>query len=320
MFLHLSDRGKVDIRLSMKVNVNTCSGVTVSIVFLNYNRLNETRITVEKLLKCKEVINDLEIIAVDNGSTDGTGEYLSQISGKIKTILLERNSGIAGYNKGFEIAKGNVIIVLDDDSHIEAGTILRVVDTFQNARDIGIIAFKIVDKSGLRFNTWHIPPDDTYRLSFAFVGCGFAIRRDVFREIGFYPAGFFLYHNEIAVAVKTRLLGYKIVYDPLCVAVHRTEGQPRDPSRRIYYTLKNSLMLTWMYYPSYIAIYMTLSRIMISFSLAVFHGKFGIAIKAILDFLSSFPDRTILSRKQRISLIPFFYQNSIFHRIFSKNK
>lgn len=304
----------------MKVNVNTCSGVTVSIVFLNYNRLNETRITVEKLLKCKEELNDLEIIAVDNGSTDGTREYLSQVSGKIKTILLGKNYGIAGYNKGFEIASGDVIIGLDDDSHIEVGTILRVMDKFLSEQNVGVIAFKIVDKSGLRFNTWHIPPDDTYQLSFAFVGCGFAIRKDVFREIGFYPESFFLYHNEIAVAVKTRLLGYKIVYDPLCVAVHRTEGQPRDPSRRIYYTLKNSLILTWIYYPSYIAIYMTLSRIMISFLLAVFHGKSGIAIKAILDFLSSFPKRTILSRKERISLIPFFYQNSIFHRIFSKNR
>ena len=310
----------MDIRLSMEINANTSSGVPVSIVFLNYNRLHETRITVEKLLKCKEYLHDLEIIAVDNGSIDGTGEYLSQVSGKIKTILLERNLGIAGYNKGFEIAGGDVIIVLDDDSHIEVSTILRVIDSFKNAQDIGVIAFKIIDKTGLRLNTWHIPPDDTYQLSFAFVGCGFAIRKDVFREIGFYPASFFLYHNEIAVAVKTRLLGYKIVYDPLCVAVHRTEGQPRDPSRRIYYTLKNSLVLIWMYYPSYIAIYMTLSRIMISFSLAVFHGKLGIAIKAFWEFLFSFPKRTILSRKERMLLIPFFYQNSIFHRIFSKNK
>ncbi len=305
---------------SVKKNVNTSSGVPVSIVFLNYNRLNETRITVEKLLKCKEAFHDLEIIAVDNGSTDGTGEYLSQSSGKIKTILLGKNYGIAGYNKGFEIAGGDVIIVLDDDSHIEVSTILRVIDLFQNAQDIGAIAFKIVDKSGLRFNTWHIPPDDTYQLSFAFVGCGFAIRKDVFREIGFYPASFFLYHNEIAVAVKTRLLGYKIVYDPLCVAVHRTEGQPRDPSRRIYYTLKNSLVLIWMYYPSYMAIYMTLSRIMISFLLAVFYGKTGVSIKAILGFLSSLPQRTILSEKERLSLIPFFKQNSIFHRILGKNK
>ncbi len=289
----------------------------ISIVFLNYNRLHETRITVEKLLKCKGKLNEIEIIAVDNGSTDGTREYLCQVgNGDIKTLLLDRNYGIEGYNKGFEISKGDIIIVLDDDSHVEIDTIKRVKELFTNNKNLAIVAFKIIDRDGKRFNTWHIPSKDVYQESFAFVGCGFAIRKDIFKEIGFYPGKFFIYHNEIAVAIKVKLLGYKIIYDPLCVAVHRTGGNQRDPSRRIYYTLKNSLILIWMYYPFHIAVYMIISRIIISYSLALVYSRGHDAIKALLDFISNKPKRMPLQRQERVLLKPFFYRNSIFHRIF----
>lgn len=291
-------------------------GTVISIVFLNYNRLSETKKTANKLLQCKNELDYIEIIAVDNGSTDGTRDYLSELGESIKTVLLDRNYGIEGYNKGFELSQGNIIIVLDDDSHIDTDTIERARETFSKEPNLGILAFKIVNKDGKRFNTWHIPAQDMYQESFAFVGCGFAIRKNIFREIGFYPREFFLYHNEIAVAINVKLLGYKIIFDPLCIAIHRTSGQQRDPSRRIYYTLKNSLVLIWMYYPAHIAWYMTISRIIISSSLALIYLRGKEVIRALLDFLSSRPKRILLAKKDRMLLKPFFYQNSIFHRIF----
>jgi len=288
----------------------------ISIVFLNHNRLDETRVTVEKLLECKAVDDDIEIIAIDNGSTDGSREYLSQLGNGIRTILLDRNYGIGGYNKGFEISRDDIIIVLDDDSHLEIDTIRRVRELFTNDKNLAIVAFKIVDKDGKRFNTWHIPSNDVYQESFAFVGCGFAIRKDIFREIGFFPSEFFIYHNEIAVAIEVKLRGYKIVHDPLCVAVHRTGGHKRDPSRRIYYTLRNSLILIWTYYPFHIAVYMIISRIIISYSLALIYSRWNDAIRALFDFMSCKPKRMPLHRQERVLLRPFFYRNSIFHRIF----
>lgn len=289
--------------------------IPVSMVFLNYNRINETRITVEKLLLCKKELTDIEIIAVDNGSDDGTGAYLSGLGETIKTIILDKNYGIEGYNKGFELATGDIIIVLDDDSHVEADTIKRVRALFEKEQTIGIVAFRILDKNGIRFNTWHIPDNDVFQDSFAFVGCGFAVRKQLFREIGFYPAGFFLYHNEIHVSIQAKLKGCRVVYDPQCVAVHRTEGQPRDPSRRIYYTLRNSLSLIWIYYPLHIALYMTFSRLVISCFLAISHFRWKVATDAFRDFLSNRPERKPLPRQQRRLLAPFFYQNSIIHRI-----
>jgi len=288
----------------------------VSIVFLNFNRIAETRITVKKLLECKEKDNTIEIIAVDNGSCDGTKEFLAEIGDNgIKTVLLAENRGIRGYNSGFEIATGEIIIVLDDDSHIEIDSVRRVRELFETHTNIGIIAFKITDSRGIRFNTWHIPSEDVFKDSFAFVGCGFAIRKDLFSRIGFYPVDFFLYHNEIYVSVQAQLLSYRVVYDPCCVAVHRTSEAPRNPARRIYYTLKNSLILIWMYYPMPQAIYLTVSRLIISYSLALVETKWGAATKALVDFISGRPRKAVLPKEKRKLLKPFFYQNSIIHRI-----
>jgi len=290
----------------------------ISIVFLNYNRVDETRRTTEKLLSLQNEEDNIEIIAVDNGSTDGTSEFLAGLQDRITVVLLRENSGIEGYNRGFELARGDIIIVLDDDSHVEAETVRRVRELFLENASIAIVAFRIVDKEGRRFNTWHIPKDDHYQESFAFVGCGFAIRKDIFKEIGFYPPDFFLYHNEIYVALRVRSRGHKIVYDPLCVAFHRTGGETRDPSRRIYYTLKNSLTLIWMTYPFMTAIYLAVSRIIISFGLALVHGKIGVALQALRDFISSKPEKEPLSENARAMMRPFFLQNSIVHRIFQR--
>lgn len=288
---------------------------SVSIVFLNHNRLKETKETLGRLSGCLDSREDVEVVAVDNGSTDGTREFLESSPAVIKKILLDKNYGIGAYNRGFEAASGEILIVLDDDSHIECGTIERARGLFASDAGLGAVAFKVVDKDGLRFDTWHIPRGESAGESFSFVGCGFAVRKDAFMKAGYYPEGFFLYHNEVEVAIRLRLGGYKIIYDPGCVAVHRTSSEPRDPSRRIYYTLRNSLFLIWKYYPAPAAIYMTLSRLLISFSLALYYGKAGDAFGAVRGFLKDRPRREVLPRRIRNAAMPFFRRNSILHRL-----
>ena len=68
--------------------MDTSNNIRLSIVFLNFNRLEETRFTSERLLEMINGRSDIEIIAVDNNSADGTAEYLNDQS-SIKSILLK---------------------------------------------------------------------------------------------------------------------------------------------------------------------------------------------------------------------------------------
>lgn len=86
--------------------------VKLSIITLTYNKLEYTKKYVESLYK---YTNDFELIIVDNGSTDGTVEFLKTLP-DIKLILNDENKGFSkGNNQGLELAQGEYIGFLNND-------------------------------------------------------------------------------------------------------------------------------------------------------------------------------------------------------------
>jgi GT2 family glycosyltransferase len=214
----------------------------LSIVFLNYNRLTETRYTLAHLQQLIAGRSDIEVIAVDNGSTDGTRDFLQSQTQWVQVIFLANNTGIAGYNEGFKQAKGDYLLVLDDDSHpVDNTTLDRLIDRLDTHPEIGIVACRIENLNGELTSSWHLPKEDEPGESTAFVGCGFAIRRTLFEQIGWYPAEFFLYQNEIEVAIRVKRLQYQIYYDPACRVIHRQSPHGRSNWRRVYYPTRNTI-------------------------------------------------------------------------------
>ena len=87
--------------------------VTVNI--LSYNRKDELRNTLTKVYE--QDYKNIEVIVVDNASNDGSSEMVIKEFPNAQLIQLEKNIGIAGWNEGFKVAKGEYILVLDDDSY-----------------------------------------------------------------------------------------------------------------------------------------------------------------------------------------------------------
>ncbi len=84
----------------------------LSIITLTYNKLKYTKMFIESLYKYTK---NFELIIVDNGSTDGTVEYLKSLD-NVKLILNSENQGFSkGNNQGIEIAQGNYIGFLNND-------------------------------------------------------------------------------------------------------------------------------------------------------------------------------------------------------------
>ena len=83
--------------------------VTVNI--LSFNRKDELRNTLTKVYE--QDYKNIEVIVVDNASSDGSPEMVKNEFPKVQLIQLEKNIGIAGWNEGFEIAKGEYVLVLD---------------------------------------------------------------------------------------------------------------------------------------------------------------------------------------------------------------
>jgi GT2 family glycosyltransferase len=288
----------------------------LSIVFLNFNRVQETRFTIAHLRSILVGQNDCcEVIAVDNGSSDGTGAFLQSQADFLTPVLLTENEGIAGYNRGFELSRGEYILVLDDDSHpVNRETLDRLIARLDDNPQIGLLACGIDDKDGRTVTSWHLPQDGAAGPSMSFIGCGFAIRRELFAACGWYPAHFFLYQNEIEVAMQVRMRGFSIHYAPDCRVVHRVAASNRGSWRQVFYATRNSLWLIRSHYAGLNRFYLLLSRVMIGFIRALQLKQLPAYGQGLQAGLRTPIKRQVLPAAIADEFKPFWRQNSLWHQ------
>jgi len=265
--------------------------------------MNRVKLTLVQLSRLLEHRHDVEVIAVDNGSTDGTGDLLQTHADWVRVVSLPTNTGIAGYNEGFKQAKGDYLLVLDDDSHpVDEITLDRIIQCLDTRPDVGVVACRIESVKGQPIYTWHLPKNDVPGLSMAFVGCGFAIRRTLFEQIGWYPGEFF----------------YKIYYDPCCRVVHRQSPQGRTRWRQVYYPTRNTIWIIRRYFPFPIKAYLIASRLFFGLLRALQSLEFGWYYRAVFDALHTPIEPQILPLAQQKQLTTFWRQNSIWHQLIKR--
>lgn len=114
----------------------------VSIVVLTYNNLELNKYCIESILN-KTAYPNYELIILDNMSTDGTVEYLKELDAQnhpqVKVILNDENSGFAGgNNKAIEMANGEFIMLLNNDTVVTRGWLTSGVKHMQNDENCGM--------------------------------------------------------------------------------------------------------------------------------------------------------------------------------------
>lgn len=256
----------------------------VSIVMLAWNRKDdvyESLINIEKI-----TYKPLEVIVVDNGSTDGTQEMVEEHFPNVRLIKMFKNIGIEAYNIGFENAKGEFLVILDDDSFPAVDAIEKMVSRFQEEAQLGVVAFdirnfysydeikneKIEAKQAVSGSSQYIQ---------SFTGAGAGVRRELFKKIGYYPEEFFLYMNEMDCALRIWDEGYRIEFFADIVAYHKYSPKNRSSWRAPFYYTRNSFWLIWKNYPLDLAIPETMKLIYNCFYYSM-EQKTTIYLKALL--------------------------------------
>jgi GT2 family glycosyltransferase/glycosyltransferase involved in cell wall biosynthesis len=114
----------------------------VSVVVLSYNNLKLTEVCLNSLLKYTNYVN-WELIVVDNASSDGTPEYLTEFGREhpaAKIILNPENGGFsAGNNLGIKEASGDIVILLNNDTYVTDGWIMSLVRHFKADPELGLV-------------------------------------------------------------------------------------------------------------------------------------------------------------------------------------
>jgi GT2 family glycosyltransferase len=221
-------------------NVPSASAELVSVVIVNYNRRDDLRTALRSVQR--QDYPRVEMIVVDNVSTDGSREMLRAEFPEVKLIASEENLGMDGYSVGFREARGEYVFQMDNDSEMPDTNVLsEVVRRFREGPPtLGVVATRVEDvRPGddvEAFRRRDLRRGPVNKRQFHSGGVGF--RRSMLDQVGYYNRDVFLYGAEMFVEIKFLAAGYQVLYYPEILMLHRYSLSSRS-SRFFYYSARN---------------------------------------------------------------------------------
>lgn len=188
-----------------------------SVVVLTHNRLDVTRPCLESILECT---NDVELIVVDNNSTDGTRGYLSSLGGRARVILSDRNLGVpAGRNVGIRESNCEFIVLMDNDVVVRRGWLEEMFDAMRSndADVVGIEGWQL-DKNHAACHKCVNPSERVDYLG----GACCLFRRRIFEVAGLLDEKFgFAYYEDVDESIRAKRCGFKLLWHPTPKISHK---------------------------------------------------------------------------------------------------
>lgn len=260
----------------------------VTYMILSYNRRDDLIETIDSLLV--QDYEKIEIVVVDNNSTDGTVEMVKQKYPMVRLIASSVNTGVTGgRNIGAENSSGEIVVMIDDDSIIkDKKATQNIVQYFKEDENLGVLGFKVINYFTEQLTSWHYPlkGDEWVNKSFEtcyFPGGGMAFRKSILDKMELFPDDYFYSTEEIHFAYRVIDAGYSIKYTPKVVIWHKISPLSRPNWRRHYYDLRNHLLFALELLPLTEAIKHITLWVGFSFLRALKQGFTRYFFKAIFD-------------------------------------
>jgi GT2 family glycosyltransferase len=220
--------------------------VSIAIVNLNGKEfLNDCLLSIKEINYPKEKI---EIIVVDNGSNDGSAQFIKSNYPEVKLIENRENLGFAkANNQAAGVAHGEYIAFLNNDTKVDKNWLMELLRPVYGSDEVICSGSKVLslDGSSLDFVGGMINFEGKgfqidYGLSvnkdihnverfLPFVNGGaMLIKRDVFLEAGGFDEDFFAYYEDVDLGWRLWVLGYKVVFSPNSIVYHAHHGTSKN--------------------------------------------------------------------------------------------
>lgn len=205
---------------------------------------------------------DFETILVDNGSEDGSVQWVEHNFPEVRVVRFDSNKGFSvAVNAGIRASTGEYIALLNNDTEADPNWLLELKRALDLEEEVGFCASKVlfydrrdlinsagdvVTASGYAWNLgFHLQDRGEFnreKLVFGASGAAAIYRREMFEDVGLFDEDYFAYYEDVDLSFRAQLKGYKCRYVPRAVVYHRLGGTTRRESDlAIYYTERNVL-------------------------------------------------------------------------------
>lgn len=251
----------------------------VSIVVSNYNglQLNLVIDSLASILACD--YPNYEVFLVDNASTDKSVQVIKRKLGKnrkLKIISNPVNMYSQGLNLGIEKSQGEYIAFFNNDIEFKQGYFQKIIRTFKKNPKVALIQgkllyfydHKLMDSAGETMDIYGNPitigagetdenqfDNQTEILSAS--GSASVIRRSVLNTIGNFDSDYCIGYEDMDLALRLRLKGFKVLYHPKVVIYHKRGKTDLSPMVRVkvrWHFNKNRLATMIKNYPTLLLI------------------------------------------------------------------
>ena len=216
----------------------------VSIIIVNFNGLHYLQECFNSLKNLDYPEDCFEVILVDNGSKDGSVEYVESYCNWVKILKLDKNYGFCKPNNdGANIAKGEYIVLLNNDTIVSKQWLSELVKSAMTEKDIVCCASKIlyynersvINAAGGKltligggfYRGYGEKDSNKYnKREYVGFGCGAGVlvRKDFFQYVGGLDEEYFASVEEMDLGWKSWLFGFKVLYVPSAVMYHKESG------------------------------------------------------------------------------------------------
>lgn len=240
-----------------------------TVVIPNYNGMK----FIENCMKAleQETSSEYEICVVDNGSVDGSREWVEENCPYARVIALGENTGFCGaVNAGIEACRTPYVILLNNDTQVEYGFVKALENAMEREKNSFSVSAKMVDMyqqevldgagdlycalgwafalgKGKKVEEYYKTPGEV------FSACGGAAiyRKDVLGKIGTFDQNHFAYLEDCDLGYRAQLFGYRNYYTPEAVVKHAGSGVSGSKHNEFKVALssKNSVYLIYKNMP-----------------------------------------------------------------------
>jgi GT2 family glycosyltransferase len=258
----------------------------VSIIIVNWNGKKYLEHCLNSVYN--QAYPNYEVIFVDNGSSDGSVEYVEANFPQAKIKRLDQNYGFAeannvGIEEAFKDSAVKYIATLNNDTEVDSFWLGELVKVIEMHEDVGSVApkillyhdHKLLDCVGICIyrdcnakNRGRLEEDnkqyDSLEEVFGPTAAAALYRREMIQKIGLFDEDYFAYYEDVDLAWKARLAGWKCLYVPQSLVYHIHSATSKSFSTfKAYYTERNRIWNMIKFFPIYmifLSIWYTIMR------------------------------------------------------------